>query len=45
MSGDLTEEPFKAAAKKVEEAHAQASEELKAKVQEAKSSALKKLSP
>ena len=43
MSEDLAEEPFRAAARKVEEAHAQAAEELKARVAKAKASALTKL--
>ena len=43
MSEDLADEPFRAAAKKVEEAHDLAAEELKAKVAEAKASALTKL--
>ena len=43
MSDDLTEAPFKAASKKVQDAHEQAEQDLMAKVEKAKSSALKKL--
>ena len=43
MSEDLSEGPFRAAAKKIEEAHDQAAEELKAKIAKAKATALTKL--
>jgi hypothetical protein len=44
MSEDMVEEPFKAAAKKVDEAYDKAAADLKAKVEKAKSEALKKVS-
>jgi hypothetical protein len=44
MSEDLVEEPFKSAAKRVEDAYDKAAEELKAKVEKSKSAALKKIS-
>jgi len=44
MSEDLVEKPFRDAAAKVEAAHNAAVEDAKAKVQNAKSSALKKVS-
>jgi hypothetical protein len=44
MREDLVDEPFKAAAKRVEEAYDQAAEELKAKVQKSRAEALKKVS-
>jgi hypothetical protein len=44
MSEDLVEEPFKAAAKQVEEAYERAEDELKSKVQKSKADALKKIS-
>jgi len=44
MSEDLVEGPFNSAAKKVEEAYDQAAAGLKAKVENAKSEALKKVS-
>jgi len=43
MSEDLIEEPFKAAAKRVDETYDRATEELKAKVAKAKAEALKKI--
>ena len=43
MSEDLVDEPFKQAARKVEQAFDRAGEELKARVQEAKVEALKKV--
>ncbi|HYA55608.1 MAG TPA: hypothetical protein VED22_02310 [Nitrososphaerales archaeon] len=44
MNEDLVEEPFKAAAKRVEEAYDKAAADLKANVEKAKSEALKKVS-
>jgi len=44
MSEDLVDEPFRAAAKQVEEAYDQAAEELKAKLQKFKAETLKKIS-
>jgi len=44
MSEDLVEEPFKAAAKRVEEAYDKAAADLKARVEKAKSEALKNVS-
>ena len=44
MSDDLVDEPFRAAAKRVEEAYDHAAEELRAKVQKSKADALKKVS-
>jgi hypothetical protein len=44
MSEDLVDEPFKSAAKRVEDAYDQAAEELKARVQKSKAEALKKVS-
>ncbi len=44
MSDNLVDEPFKAAAKRVEEAYDQAAEQLKAKIQKSKAEALKKIS-
>jgi len=44
MSEDLVEEPFKSAAKRVEETYDKAAEDLKAKVDKAKAAALKKIS-
>jgi len=43
MSEDLVDEPFRAAAKRVEEAHDRAAEALKEKVSKAKAEALKKV--
>ncbi|HKT22163.1 MAG TPA: hypothetical protein VJR06_06110 [Nitrososphaerales archaeon] len=45
MSDDLVDEPFKAAAKRVADAYDRAADDLKAKVEKAKSDALKKISP
>ena len=45
MSADLVDEPFRSAAKRVQDAYDQAAEELKAKVQKSKADALKKVSP
>jgi hypothetical protein len=44
MSGDLVDEPFKSAAKRVEQAYDQATTDLRAKVEKAKLEALKKVS-
>ena len=44
MSEDLVEEPFGSASKRTREAFDRAAEELRAKVQKAKSEALKKVS-
>ncbi len=44
MSEDLVDEPFKSAAKRVQDTYDQAAESLKASVQKAKSAALKKVS-
>jgi len=44
MSKDLADEPFNSAAKRVEEAYDKAVADLKAKVERAKSEALKKVS-
>jgi hypothetical protein len=44
VSEDLVDEPFRSAAKRVEEAYDRAAEELKAKVQRSKAEALKKVS-
>jgi len=44
MSEDLVEEPFRSAIKKVEEAYDKAAADLKARVEKAKSEALKKVS-
>ena len=43
MSEDLVEEPFNSSAKRVEEAYDKADADLKAKVEKAKSEALKKV--
>ncbi len=43
MSEDLVDEPFKSAAKRVEEAYDKTAEELKAKVEKSKGAALKKI--
>ena len=43
MSKDLVEEPFKAAAKRVEEAYEKASVDLRVKVEKAKAEALRKI--
>jgi len=43
MSEELVDEPFKSAAKRVEEAYDKAAEELKSKVEKSKSAALKKI--
>jgi len=43
MSEELVEEPFKSVAKRVGEAYDQATADLKAKVEKAKSEALKKI--
>jgi hypothetical protein len=45
MSEDLVEEPFRSAAKRVADAYDRAADELKARVEKAKSDALKKISP
>ena len=44
MSDDLVEEPFKSAARRVDQAYDKAAEELKAKVEKSKAAALKKIS-
>jgi hypothetical protein len=44
MSEDIVEEPFESAAEKVETSHREAVARLKARVEEAKSAALKKIS-
>lgn len=44
MSEDLVDEPFKSAAKRVRDAYDKAAEELKSRVERAKSQALKKVS-
>jgi len=44
MSEDLTEGPFDDAEKHLDEAHSQAVEDVKAKVQTAKAAAVKKVS-
>lgn len=44
MSEDLVDEKFKATVKRVNEAYDQAAEQLKSKVERAKSDTLKKLS-
>lgn len=44
MSEDLVDEPFKQATRKVDQAFDRAGEELKARAQEAKAEALKKVS-
>lgn len=44
MSEDLVDEPFKSAAKRVDDAYNQAAQELKAKVERSKAEALKKIS-
>lgn len=44
MSGDLVDEPFKSAIKRVGDAYDQAAADLKSKVEKAKSEALKKVS-
>lgn len=44
MSSELVDEPFSAAAKRVEDAFDRAAEELKAKLQKAKADAMKKVS-
>jgi hypothetical protein len=44
MSEDLVDEPFKSAAKRVEEAYDKAAADLKAKVEKAKSEALREVS-
>ncbi len=44
MSGNLVDEPFGSASKRVQDAYDQAAEELKAKVAKAKSEALMKIS-
>jgi hypothetical protein len=43
MSEELVDEPFKSAAKRVEEAYGEAAEELKSKVKKSKATALKKI--
>jgi hypothetical protein len=43
MSEELVEEPFKTAAKRLEEAYDKAAEELKSKVEKSKAAALKKI--
>ncbi len=43
MSGEIVEEPYRAATEKVESAHQQSVEELRAKVAKAKAEALKKV--
>ena len=43
MTEDVVDEPFRAAAKRVEEAYDRAAEELKAKVRKSKADALKKI--
>jgi hypothetical protein len=43
MSADMVEKPFRSASEKVEEAHRQSVEELRAKVAKAKSDALAKI--
>lgn len=43
MSEDLVDEPFKSAAKRVDDAFNQAAEDLKSKVVKSKSDALKKV--
>lgn len=45
MSEDVTEKPFRSAAERVEEAHRQSVEDLRAKVARAKAEALRKVSP
>ncbi len=45
MSGDVVDQPFAEAARKVEEAHQEAVEALRTKVAKAKSDALEKVSP
>jgi hypothetical protein len=44
VSEELVDEPFKEAAKRVEDAYERAAEDLKAKVQKSKADALKKVS-
>ncbi len=43
MSEELVDEPFRSAAKRVEEAYDKAAEELKSKVEKSKAAALKKI--
>ena len=43
MSEDLVDEPFRSAAKRVDETYDRAGEELRAKVAKAKTEALKKI--
>ena len=45
MSEDLTDAPFKEAAERLEQTYEQAVEDVKAKVQKAKSAAVKKVTP
>ena len=45
MTEETVDEPFNAAAEKVEAAHKQAVADLKSKLEKAKSAALKKVSP
>ena len=45
MTEETVDEPFNAAAEKVETAHKQAVADLKSKLEKAKSAALKKVSP
>ncbi len=45
MSEETVEKPFRLAAERVEEAHQQAVDDLRAKVAKAKAEALKKVSP
>jgi len=44
MTEELVDEPFTAASKRVKDAYDQAAEDLKSKVEKAKSEALKKVS-
>jgi len=44
MSEELVDEPFRSAARRVDEAYEKAKEELKSKVAKSKSAALKKIS-
>ncbi len=43
MSEELVDEPFKSAAKRVEEAYDKAAEELKSRVEKSKATALRKI--
>ncbi len=45
MTEETVDEPFNAAAEKVEAAHKQAVADLKSKLEKAKSAAMKKVSP